>query len=165
MIWEYNYEKEMVSSVLSDMIMLNDILRPKYLGQRELGGVVTILFNAALTPDEHDTLNVIVDLYNADHRLVKRHVIKSSYAKDAGIWAEDFMMEFISNNLERAKTTEQIALLMQNYGSLILACITGSIGMIYGIVSTMVPDEISGTINQEEIDEFKKRLEIRLGLI
>jgi len=160
MIWEYEYTKELNTSILEEMIKLYTTLRPKFIGL--YGGVkFTCVFSEALTPDEHDELNVVVDQYSATHKLVVREGIENNVMNPAMQFGTDFLKKFSSNNVYLEKTDTQINTLLATYPSLILTALTGSLKTLYTVICSMTADD---NISQVEIDEFKLRLEIYLGL-
>lgn len=162
MNWDYEYNKSVIADVLDDMIKFNSLLRPKYIGVLSNATAIICRFSEALTPDEHDTLNVIVDSYSDTHELVVRKGIEENVMTPAMIYGNNFLAKFSANNLYRNKTPIQIGTLLATYPDLIHAAITGSLTALYGTMLTMVAD---ANISQEEIDEFKLRLELHLGLI
>ena len=117
-------------------------------------------FDKALLSEEKDEIANIVNSLNDDYDLVKRDRIKKGIIKDKMAFGHDFMAMFAANNEYRNKTAQQIGGMLAKYPALITCCLTGSIESLYGLVLTMKEDEF---VTQEEIDEFKLRLEIYLG--
>lgn len=162
MTFEYTYEKVVDPQILQTMILFNDSLRPKFSSISLEESSVTVSFSEALTVSEHDELNVIVSDYSETHELVVRDSIERNVMSAAMLFGQTFLTKFAANNIYRGKTSEQINSLLSTYPTLILAAQTGSLNTLYAVISSMVPAD---NISQEEIDEFKKRLELYLGLI
>jgi len=161
MEWEYEYTKALDGSILDDMIKLNVELRPKYSRTTVVVDDVVCIFNEALTAEEHDTLNVVIDQYSDTHPLVVRRDIELNHMVPAMSFGMNFLAKFSANNIYLGKTGIQVAALLEAYPDLIHAAITGSREALYYTVATMVP---SADISQEEIDEFTLRLKIELGI-
>ena len=162
MIWRYEYTKENVDGeVLNEMILFNSNLRAKSIGISIAGTDIECCFNAALEPSEHDELNVIIDQYGPSHELVVRKGIETNTMVKCMKFGESFLAKFTANNIYREKSSAQISSLLSTYPDLIHCCITGSLQSLYYIISNMVASE---NISQDEIDEFKLRLEIFLGI-
>lgn len=156
--------EHLVGSILENMIIMNTTLYPKYLGLEASLGQVNVIFSEALTQYEHDELNLLIDDYGPDNRFYRRYFIRQDTISPAVAWGQEFLKEFVSNNVERAKTPAQIQYLMSTMTPLIFAAHTGSLTTLYSIVQALTPDE-GGALIQEEIDEFKRRIQIRLGIV
>ena len=162
MSWEYTYTKEVNPDVLREIIDLDNRLRAIMEGMYTHGDAITIVTIVALTPDQHDILNVLVDSYNDTHPLVVRKNIEVNVMTPAMKYGMSFLAKFSSNNIYLNKTAEQVGALLTMYPDVIHAALTGSLQALYYTTSTMVADD---NISQEEIDEFKLRLEIQLGIV
>lgn len=166
---EYNFTLGAEASILKDIIMLNDTLRPLVsnisVSTNMDGSVdddnVSIETTAVLLSAEEDELNTAINGYSANP-LVVRYQIEHNTMNPAMTYGMNFLAKFSANNLYLGKTALQINTLLDTYPELIHAAITGSLVALYQTMCTMVAD---ANISQEEIDEFKKRLEIYLGII
>ncbi len=125
----------------------------------ELTDNLVFHFNTALTSDQKDELANLMNDIDDNYDLVVRQKIQNGIIKDKMNFGKQFISMFAANNEYQDKTSEQVGLMLTKYPSLIMCCLTGSIESLYYIVSTIEPDE---AITQEEINEFKKRLEIFL---
>lgn len=169
MINEYKYTLKCEPSVVSDIIILNDILRPLFDGisysEKKDGSIeelnLKIKMNKVLLLAEETELIGLINSYGPENMFVQRDIIKREYVTPNQSWAMDFIMEMGANNVQREKTGQQVATLMSAYAGLMMAAIGGSVPSIYAVVCSMVADD---NISQEEINEFKKRLEIKLGI-
>lgn len=166
----YKYTKEVIADVLHEMISFNSTLRPKFEGLMvKVNGDgtvpddnVEVVMTEVLLSAEEDELTAIVNSYGPANQFVVRYGIEQNVMTPAVKFGNDFLMKFASNNIYLGKTPVQIGTLLNTYPDLIHASITGSLTALYATISSMVADE---NISQEEIDEFKLRLEIYLGIV
>jgi hypothetical protein len=117
-------------------------------------------FNTALSSDQKDELADLINKIDDNYDLVVRHGMQNGIIKDKMTFGKEFIAMFAANNNYREKTAEQIGAMLAKYPSLVICCLTGSIEALYGIMLTVQPD---GNIYQDEINEFKKRIELFLG--
>ncbi len=117
-------------------------------------------FDKALLADERDEIVNLVNNLNDEYDLVARDKLQKNIIKDKMVFGKNFMEVFAANNAYRNKTAQQIGGMLAKYPSLITCCLTGSIETLYGLLLIIEADE---NISQEEIDEFRKRVEIFLG--
>jgi hypothetical protein len=113
----------------------------------------------ALLSEELDQLKSVVNSLDENYDLVIRKKIQKETMSKSRSFGLSFLDMFSANNVYRGKTPEQIGAILQTYPGLINCCLTGSIKALYFTVSTMENNE---NISIEEIEEFKKRLEIHL---
>lgn len=166
---KYYYTKNLDAEVLMEAIQLRTSLRSVFVGCHVLvngdGSVsddnIEIEFSRALISTELDEVTNIVNLIDSSYDLMIRKTIQ----RDTMTWARrkgvELMDIFSSNNVFANKTPTQVRALVANYPVLLNSLMTGSLQTAYGEFLTMVPDE---NIAQSEIDEFKLRLEIILGI-
>lgn len=122
---------------------------------------IEICTTEVLTSAEEDQIANAINSYSPTHELVIRYGIELNTMNPAVTFGNQLTQKFASNNLYRNKTGEQVNALLSNNLLLILALLTGSLTTAYGVFAAMPADE---NISQGEIDEFKKRLELYLGI-
>ena len=165
----YHYTLDANVDVLTDIIHMNDTLRPLVQNVsvcKNLDGTygsdnVEITTYAHLSTADNTELDTVVNGYGT-HPYVARKGIEDNVMNPAMEFGRSFLRKFSANNIALGKTGAQINALLSTYPALIDACLTGSLNSLYATVSGMVPD---ANISQGEIDEFTKRLEIYLGII
>ncbi len=128
----------------------------------ELTDNLVFHFNTALSSDKKDELAELINNIDDNYDLAVRHQMQNGIIKDKMTFGREFIAMFAANNNYKDKTAEQIGAMLSKYPNLIMCCLTGSIEALYGIMLTIQPDS---NIDQEEIDEFKKRIEIFLQKI
>lgn len=170
---KYFYTKSGVNSeVLTEAICLRTSLRKVFIGvsisekiSTETNNIfddnIEIQFSRALTSIEQDEITNLINMIGPMYDLMIRKNIELNTMNWALKTGQELMAQFGANNLYRQKTPQQIVELITNYSELINSLLTGSLQTAYGVFSTMHPD---ANISQEEIDEFKLRLEIVLGV-
>ncbi len=166
---KYYYTKEVVGTILQEIIDLNNILRPLIknvsVTNNADGSIpddnIEISTDIVLDSTQLDELASIINAYSASHALVIRYGIETNIMTPAMMYGYTFLSKLSANNIYLGKTAEQINALLATYPSLIHAALTGSLNSLYAIISAMTPD---ANISQDEIDEFQLRLEIYLGL-
>jgi len=169
---KYFYTKEGIDSeVLSEAIRLRTTLRSVFIGsliseKKDINGVVLddnieIQFTRALISSEQDEVTALINMVGPMYDLMIRKGIENNTMAWAMKTGLNLMAQFGANNLYAGKTSTQITALATQYPDLIHSMLTGSLTVTYAIFSGMVPD---ANITQPEIDEFKLRLEIILGL-
>jgi hypothetical protein len=169
---KYFYTKEGIDSeVLNEAIRLRTSLRVEFIGgltsdKRDANGAIKddnieLHFTRALISSEQDEITSLVNMIGPSYDLM----IRKNLEKNTMAWAiksgQEIIAQLGANNLYRGKDASQIKALAIDYPDLVHSLITGSLQTTYGIFSVMAP---SANISQEEIDEFKLRLEIILGL-
>jgi len=166
---KYYYTKSVIADVLQDMISLDNILRPLVknvsVTTNSDGSIpddnVEISTDIVLDSAQLDALAAVINAYGPAHALVVRYGIETNVMTPAMQYGYNFLSKLSANNIYLGKTAEQINALLSNYPELIHAALTGSLISLYTVISGMVAD---ANISQDEIDEFKLRLEIYLGL-
>jgi hypothetical protein len=166
---KYYYTKNLNSAVLDEAIRLRTSLRSAFIrclvrinhDDTVEDNNVELEFSRALTSAEHDEITTIVNLIDDTYDLVVRKGIEENTMAWAMETGKTLLAQFASNNLYRGKTSSQIESLVMNQSVLIQSLLTGSLTTAYGVLLNMSPD---ANISQDEIDEFKIRLEIVLGL-
>jgi len=164
----YRYTLDSTCNVLNDILQLNDTLRPlvsNVMVRKNIDGSVPennvmVTTNVVLNSDQEDILIAIINGYNMNP-LKMRNMLETNVMGPAMSFGMEFLKRFSANNLYLEKTDVQIGALLNTYPDLIHACITGSLKSLYATMLSMTADE---NISQGEIDEFKKRVEIYLGL-
>lgn len=161
----YAYTKTVNGEIFGAIIQLNETLYPLvsyvHVGPMEgVDGDLHIITNTVLSSSEEDELIAIVNNYDSSP-LIQRKYIKDNYATPAMGFGADFIAEFGANNVALGKTEAQIDSLIADNPTLISAALSGSIKSLHRIISDLVAD---ANISQDEIDEFKRRLEVYLGL-
>lgn len=169
---KYFYTKSSVDSeILTEAIQLRTSVRKEFTGclisqkKDEQGAIldnnIELHFSRALSSAEHDEITLIINNYGPGYDLV----IRKSIEKNVASWARKQGTELVdklgANNMYRGKTPTQIEALVTEYPILVTSLLTGSLNTAYAIFLNKLPD---ANITQEEIDEFKLRLEIILGL-
>lgn len=169
---KYYYTKFVQATPLRDIIMMGvdkslwrkiEQLNVKsYIDEAHLeDDNIEIATNEVLTSDELDQIAAAINSYSPTHELVVRYGIELNTMNPATSFGSVMVQKFASNNLYRQKTGTQVNALLSNNLLLILALLTGSLTTAYGVFAAMPADE---NISQAEIDEFKKRLELYLGI-
>lgn len=168
----YFYTKDHIDSeVLNEAIRLRTTLRNIFIGsltseKLDLNGAVfddniELQFTRALTSSEHDEVTNLINIIGPSYDLMIRKNIENATMSWAIKTGQEILAQFGANNLYRGKTAEQIEALVTGYPDLIHSLITGSLQTTYTVFTQMTPD---ANISQEEIDEFKARLEVILEL-
>ncbi len=158
--------------VLTEAIQLRTTIRKELIGvlisekiNPDTGLVcddnIEIQFTRALVSSELDEITNLINMVGPMYDLMIRKNIELNTMSWAIKTGQTLMAQFGANNLYAQKTTAQVTALATQYPELIHSFITGSLQTAYGIFLAMTPD---ANITQEEIDEFKLRLEIILGL-
>lgn len=164
------YDKVVDPEVLAEAIDLRTSLRGTYVGiktrypsasDENQDTFVEIRFNRSLTSAEKDEITNIINALGPTYDLQIRKKIERETATWAMIQGHTVLRQFVANNLFRQKTHEQIRSLLDEKCLLITSLMTGSLTIAYTEVLSLVPDE---KFSQNEIDEFKLRLEILLGM-
>jgi hypothetical protein len=162
----YSFTKKIKYGVLVDAINLKTTLGSLFVSygykeskEEDLSDNLTIVFNRVLLSHEEDEINDLINNLNDNHELVVRHGIRMNEVKNKMSFGKSFIDIFAANNVYRNKSSEQVAVMLQSYPSLIMCCLTGSIEALYSIVSNMLPDP---NITEEELEDFKKIIEIFL---
>lgn len=166
---KYYYTKIIDFEVLIEAIKLRTSLRSVFTGcsiSLDANGQATednieLTFSRALLSSELDEITSIINAIDETYDLTVRKNIERDTMRWAIIQGQTLIEQFGANNLYRQKTEEQILALNTQYMSLTHSFLTGSLNLAHSILSDMQPD---ANISQEEIDEFKLRLEIVLGL-
>ena len=166
---KYEYTLDADGSILGDIIKMDDTLRPLIQNIKVTRNIdntfpennVEITANIVLNSDQEDVLIGVINNY-ATHPYKTRKTIEDTVMNPAMAFGMDFLKKFSSNNLYLQKTDEQIGALLDTYPSLVIACITGSLKALNFTIMGMTANE---NISQEEIDEFKKRVQLYLGII
>lgn len=166
---KYFYTKNIDPEVLDEAIKLRTSLRSVYLScfvnENEDGSVeddnIEVRFTRALTSYEQDEITNLVNLVGPTYDLM----IRKSIERNTMAWAMEkgkvVLAQFAANNLARGKSAQQVEALVTDYPDIIHSLLTGSLQTSYIIFSNMTAD---ANISQEEIDEFKLRLAIILGV-
>ena len=168
---KYFYTKSVDSEVLNEAICLRTSLRKVIVGVlvsdelkpdgTPIDNNIELQFTRALTSAEQDEITNIINAVGPTYDLM----IRKNIENDTMAWAmkqgQTILAQFGANNLFRGKTNVQVDALVTQYPDLIHSLVTGSLSATYRIFSAMTPD---ANISQEEIDEFKLRLAIVLGL-
>jgi len=160
------------SEVLTEAICLRTTLRKVFIGclisdklDPNTGLVfddnIEIQFTRALISTELDEITNLINMVGPMYDLMIRKNIENNTMAWAIKTGQTIMAQFGANNLYQGKTQDQVTALSTQYPDLIHSLVTGSLTVTYSIFATMVPD---ANITQPEIDEFKLRLEIVLGL-
>lgn len=173
----YYYTKKLKDSVLIEAIQLRTSIRKEFLNCNYFldsnGEVpqnnIALSFSRALTSLEQDELTVIINAmgnyseqapYGTYDLEIRKHIEETTMT-----WAEmkgkEIMRQFASHNIFRGKTDDQVDALSTQYPDILHTLSTGSLKAAYRVFSSMTPD---ANISQEEIDEFKLRIMITLGL-
>ena len=169
---KYFYTKEGIDlEVLNEAIRLRTSLRQVFIGgytsdkrdeyDRIFDDNIELQFTRALVSTEIDEITNLINIIGPSYDLV----IRKGIEKNTMAWAiktgAEILAQFGANNLYRQKTQDQVEALVTGYPELIHSLVTGSLTITYKVFTSMVP---TANISQEEIDEFKLRLEIILGL-
>lgn len=168
-IQKYYHTKVLDSEVLEEAIRLRTTLHKDFVGCKvELNhdgtapqNNVELSFSKVLTSAEWDSVAVILNEIGPSYDLQIRKGIENGTMTWAMAEGMKLMAQLSANNVYRGKTAEQIERILVKTEPIIRSLVTGSLKTTYAQFSAMAPD---GDISQEEIDEFKKRLEIILGL-
>ena len=166
---KYYYTKNIDAEVLMEAIQLRTSLRSVFVGCHVTvngdGTVdddnIEIEFTRALTSPEQDEITNVVNAIGPTYDLMVRKGIQRNtmtWARRKGV---ELMDIFTSSNVYAQKSATQIRALVADYPVLMNSLMTGSLTTAYGEFLVMQPD---ANISQAEIDEFKLRLEIILGL-
>jgi len=166
---KYYYTKSVIADVLQDMISLDNVLRPLVknvsVTTNSDGSIpddnIEISTDIVLDSAQLDALAVVINAYSPAHALVVRYGIETNVMTPAMQYGYNFLSKLSANNIYLGKTAAQINALLADYPELIHAALTGSLISLYTVISTMTAD---ANISQDEIDEFKLRLEIYLGI-
>lgn len=160
---KYFYTKELDSNVLEEAVKLRTTLRGIFEGvlySATGDDNIELQFSRALTSSEQDELTLLVNEMSDTYDLVVRkklELVTMAWAEKNG---HDILRQFGANNIYRQKTSEQIYALSTQYPDILHTLLTGSLTTAYAVFDSMEPDD---NISQEEIDEFKLRLQIVLG--
>lgn len=170
---KYYYTKTGINSeVLTEAICLRTSLRKSLTGvfisekiNPDTGLVfdnnVEIQFNKALTSAEQDEITNLINIVGPSYDLMIRKNIELNTMSWAMKEGKSILAQFGANNLYMQKTDAQIDALIANNSVLISSLLTGSLTKAYREFLAMAPD---ANISQSEIDEFKLRMQIALGL-
>lgn len=166
-IEKYYFTKNVNDEVLDEAIKLRSDLGNIYLGSSvEINqdesvndDNIEIRFNRAITAAEKDQIINLINLIDDNYDLVIRKKIEQDTMVRSMQFGQQFLAQFSANNIYRGKSAVQVAAIIQTYPDLINYALTGSMSGLHYMVSNMTPDE---NISQEEIDEFKKRIEFFL---
>ena len=166
---KYYYTKNLAPEVLVEAIQLRTSVRLEFTSCRVsinhdgsiIDDNIELQFSRALTSVEQDELVTIVNDIGPEYDLA----IRKNIEKNTMAWARqkgtELMDQFAANNIYRQKSPEQVEALAHDYPNIIHDFTTGSLQTAYTTFSTMIPD---ANISQEEIDEFKLRIAIILGM-
>lgn len=169
---KYFYTKSGIDNeVLKESILLRTTLRTIFIDLMisekldDNGALVDdnieMQFSRALTSLEQDEITNLVNMVGPTYDLMIRKNIELNTMS----WAQKEGMKLMSilgaNNLYRQKTFSQVEALTTQYPELIHSMLTGSLTITKSIFDNMTPD---ANISQEEIDEFKLRVNIILGV-
>lgn len=172
----YNYTKKIDPEVLLEAIQLRTSLRPKLLGvnisQNPDGSVpddnITIEMTEALLSAEIDELTIVINAIDASYDLMVRKKIERDVIKWATAMGNMVLNQFASNNLYRGKTDEEIDSIIEDNSVLIHSLNTGSLTKAYreflALETRIVGGEVVVGITLPEVQEFKLRMQIILGL-
>lgn len=167
---KYYYTKAMSGDILQEALSLRTTLRKVITGVNVSGDFsdaevdddnIEITTSRVLTSSELDEIANLINTIDVNYDLVVRRGIETGTMTWAMNVGREMLCKFSSNNLYRGKTESQTDALVENYPHLIHALITGSLTKAYREFASMVPDD---NISQDEINEFKLRLAIILGL-
>lgn len=170
---KYYYTKSGINSeVLTEAICLRTTLRGVFGSvsisekiNKDTGTIydnnIEIGFTRALTSAEQDEITNLVNMVGPTYDLMIRKNIELNVSSWAMKEGQSLLAQFGANNLYLQKTDAQIDALIENNGVLLNSLVTGSLKKAYREFLKMVPD---ANISQQEIDEFKLRLEIVLGI-
>ena len=169
---KYFYTKEGVNGeVVSEAIKLRTTIRSEFIGslvsdKRDDDGIILddnieLQFTRALTSAEQDEITGIINMVGPSYDLMIRKNIEQNTMQWALKTGQEILAQFGANNLYRGKSAAQIEALVTEHPDLIHSLVTGSLNTAYTVFSAMTPD---ANISQEEIDEFKLRLAIVLGV-
>jgi len=169
---KYFYTKDGIDSeVLGEAIRLRTTLKDVFIGgftsdKKDMQGNVLdnnieLQFTRALVSSEQDEIPAIINMIGPSYDLMIRKNIELNTMSWAIKKGQEVLAQFGANNLYRGKTQSQISALVTQYPDLIHSLVTGSLTTTYCIFLSMVPD---ANIGQEEIDEFRIRLQIILGI-
>jgi hypothetical protein len=123
----------------------------------ELTDNLVFHFSSALNSEQKDELASLVNAIDENYDLVVRNNIKNKKVKDKVAFGKDFINVVSANNEYMQKDSLKIAALLEDYPSLIVCCLTGSIELLYGLLVSIEPDD---NISIEELREYKKRIEL-----
>ena len=181
----YTYTKDVVSpEALRDLVMIrvskelwrkiNDggggiIISPNKTGEQPSSGNVVIFSVTALTSDEQDEITLAINEFNNSHEFAIRSSIEIDVLNDTASFGQTLMEKIAANNVYQGKHLElsgdgsrtKTRVLIEDNVPLIISLLSGSLGEAYYYASSYAADEI---MSQAEIDEYKKRLELKLGL-
>jgi len=167
---EYFYTKNLDSDLLKEAIQLRTTLRTVLQGVsvsiNQDGTVnpdnISVKFTRALLSTEQDEITAIINLMGSGtYDLEVRKSIEENVMNRVMAQGHMLLAKFAANNIYAGKNQTQVEALATQYPELIHSLITGSLTVTYGIFLAMVPD---ANITQGEIDEFRLRLEIILGM-
>jgi hypothetical protein len=132
---------------------------------------IEIIISELLLSEELDELNNAINSYENTGELATRYNIEINTMNRASDFGNSLVQKFASNNIYRGKHITEIerngvtkpitSHIVDEHLTLIVNMLTGSLTDVYRTMSTLPPDEL---ITQEELDEFKRRLEIYLGV-
>ena len=117
---------------------------------------LAIHFNRALLSSEKDEIADLVNVVNDEYDLCVRKKIKETSTKSKIAFGNEFIAMISANNEYRNKSDYQVAAMIEKYPRIIMCCLLGAISSLYNLVLTMESDE---NISDEEIQEFKLRIE------
>ena len=181
----YTYTKDVVSpEALRDLVMIRVskdlwrkinssgggvIISPNAPGVTPVNDNVRIYSVVALTSEEQDSLTAAINEYSNEHEYAVRSDIEINLLNDTAYFGQTLMEKIAANNVYKGKHLElssdgvrtKTRALLEDNVALIISLLSGSLGEAYYYASSYVADEI---MSQEEIDEYKKRLELKLGL-
>jgi len=173
MNWEYKYTKDIDAAIFSHIVKLDDVLVSKFIQtkvSKNMDGTfptdnVVVEFNAALTPEEHDILNVLIDTYGPTNKYVEIFAIMKARAvkgRAFGAWMIDYVG---SRNVQMQKTSEQMVAMTGELSSVMSLLMGGSIELAYGAFQQL---EAGGVIpnsnySADELAEDKKLVQAYIG--
>lgn len=169
---KYFYTKSGIDSeVLCEAIRIRTSLRAEFIGGYTtekldaygelIDNNIELHFTRALISSEHDEITALINIIGPAYDLViRKHIEKNTmpWARKTG---QELLDQFGANNLYKGKSDAQIDALSKDYPDIYHTLGMGSLKAAYRIFLVLAPDE---NISQEEINEFKLRLEIILGI-
>lgn len=181
----YLYTKDVTSpEALRDLIMIrvskdlwrkiNDsgggiIISPNVAGEQPDADNVQIYSVVALDSAEQDELTAAINEYSNTHAFAIRSNIEVNTLNDTASFGQTLIEKIAANNVYQGKhlqiedggTRTKTRALLEDNVNLIVALLSGSLGEAYHYASAYTADDI---MSQGELDEYKKRLELKLGL-
>ena len=159
--YQYEFFKKVDNTSLKDAILYRTSFSSKYI-KHVYNTSLKIIMNQELTESEYEELSDLVELIDNNYDFYVRNNYKNDIIKKKKDFGINFLDDFSAMNHAKGGTVEQVLSLLSKYSSIPILCITGSIESLYAVVSTILPDE---NISEQEIKEFKKRIELFLSNI